>query len=1175
MTTMKTRFKYMVMALLAVMAGAAGCQMNELVPEIVDGRNDGFIDIEFTADIPAMSVVRTRSVDVDGGGIQSLVLFCFDEYNTFITTVRLESKDMSISTPTTGSFSAKVPDNTKIVHFIANQNMTNYPEDKFRNMSEAGVLGLLESSSGRMVYWARFEAKGNIVKEQDSEGNVIYKNFGEELEAYHDNHYPSSNTNLSFIRNHALISIENTTDNLKYFRTEGFKLHNYMAFGTVAPMHPTYGYNYSWAEHTHSSSNEGFVTLPANRTRIGDAVDVRYEATNMSSGSTLYGEFAYECDNPLEDPVSVILYGRNALLNADGTPQTNAAGEIVYGNPAYYRVMLQDSNGDMLKIRRNHQYQINIKGTLRNGHGSYAAATAANAAATNNIWIAIEDKIAEVANADYTLSVARTSYILTGYQEGDAYPINTLNAHFNLTKNQGASVNAADPVKGDISVKWLENFDVAESFVDDGHYSYGGTFTTDNEEFGYKDVPFNGEIRVNLMPLTADEKDQKREGTLLVKYGQLQRKIKVITIKEQKFEPAWVSSQVYSDVTTTTGRAHATLMFTIPETCPKEMFPMKVYISTDELDLRSASGMALPVVKKGDEDYYGAEMTAYAEDENGDFDPDGGKVIGYKYVLDVTGPGMQRVYFENKLNQTPETDSDGKTVYQHGKITIEARHFETMYKTMEFSPSTYSINAPNMYYFNMGESGLNLLDEEVKFVLVPQKKNAPVDFTLSLYKGISGNADNPRTAIEPVTTNKDGISDGSADEMLIYSQHLDGNTGGDCSFKVAREAFWSENGRLHIATVNDGRYRTEGDNKYSFDVSMKTNTAKSAEAIRISTNESGYSYWNVESTDSSTESGVAYTGRVFRSMVFELANYNPFRFAAQVSSDSRTEPYGTVTSDVTEEVEIPFNGPGLEVVNVEFDITSFQSKPQKGANNPVVSVDPFGTVFNVYIEAPMLALDEKLLDEKGLSGKLIKERDGLFAYKVASTYKEEYDASAGYGTSAEIADSGTTTDDNGNTTKHYEAPDQTRDRKVLPFVTSNIVNAGEIKIYTDTTEVGYIPKTFTVSNSPLEGEIYYGDTAVPKGTFIAVEKVSDHTRIATLTVVEDGKYELRLRKEYESAFIWDQTDIQIFWEPRFSNNTSMGVKHQLAEDITLEDLKKSPNITLVPVTEGDSSDSGN
>ena len=73
------------------------------------------------------------------------------------------------------------------------------------------------------------------------------------------------------------------------------------------------------------------------------------------------------------------------------------------------------------------------------------------------------------------------------------------------------------------------------------------------------------------------------------------------------------------------------MMFHIPEDFPEEMFPFDVLVSVNDLDVRNASGMVLPVILKGQE--------GYGED-NG---------IGYKYVLSVSKPGVQRIYLKTIL----------------------------------------------------------------------------------------------------------------------------------------------------------------------------------------------------------------------------------------------------------------------------------------------------------------------------------------------------------------------------------------------------------------------------------------------------------------------------------------------------------------------------------------------
>ncbi len=92
---------------------------------------DGYMALDFKVDVPDMKQVNTRSVDYDGGGIQDLRLFCFGKNGAFISTSKAELKpsgDQSGLNILEGTFSATISEYTRIIHFVANQNMTNFDE---------------------------------------------------------------------------------------------------------------------------------------------------------------------------------------------------------------------------------------------------------------------------------------------------------------------------------------------------------------------------------------------------------------------------------------------------------------------------------------------------------------------------------------------------------------------------------------------------------------------------------------------------------------------------------------------------------------------------------------------------------------------------------------------------------------------------------------------------------------------------------------------------------------------------------------------------------------------------------------------------------------------------------------------------------------------------------------
>lgn len=1007
---MKKRIIYTVVILIGMLAILGACRQDEWQDESLPAAKEGYLALRFTAEIPDMQEVVTRAVDPDGGGVQDMTLFCFDSYGLFISTA---TATLAPTSDLTGTFDAQVPDNTRTIHFLANQNMSEFKEDDFRGKSEAEVMSVLEGSSGRMIYWARFVSQSDTEKiDEQLKGKTI-----------------------EMIRNQAQVSIAgwNTTS----FIVTGFTVVNSNAFGTVAPYHPTKGYDFVWPDEAN------FVTLPLNDAKMSDITDV----------STSEEEYIFECKNTSDDPVSVIIRG-------------HLPGETE-ANDLYYRALLLDDKGEQLLIKRNFHYILNIKGALSYGQKTFETAT--TAPATNNVWISISDEVKSVEDNKYILTVDKTNYILDEEDTGKTYTLT-----YSLKGKNGTTVTDADKP----TISWLDGNRVAGS-------SIGHSFTVTNGTG-------KGEIRISLLPLGNNE---KLEGTLLVKKGKLQRKIKVITIKEQQFTPAWVGTQVWGDINDnnpTENRAHVTVMFTIPETCPEELFPLRVLVSTNELDVRSAAGVALPVINNGDEGYG---------------EPNG---IGYKYVYIADAPGVQRIYFENVLNHGDQ---------EKGKVVIEAEHFETITKTFTYSENQRSITVDGLEEYNAeNPSEENFPDDEtIYYRLVPQKRYANVQFDMVM-KNLAN--DSPINA----ETN---------DEFLLYSQHLDYYKDGeegqagvmafDCTFHEVDESKWGDVGRMLVFKPRKPDNPTAGTGRYS--IYMKTNRTVSAEVVRISSNQQGsLSAWP-------DNNGATYTGNSYRSVTFELANYNPFRFAARVNGK------GTDTSKDQEEKTTPLTWTYApeQKVDIALEITSFAGTDGKSA-------DPFGEAFEIYIDAPMLEIDEARLTACKLNSSKLKADpnvEGRFIYTVDADRETERN----YGSDDVINKDNTS------------GVNQAGERKTLPFKTSSIVSAGDIVISSNKEKVVFFDKTFKVTNTPISGTLKYGtnEQNVPRSAFVSFERTRNGSRIGAVTVTADGQYELRLRKEY--TFNWYTDEVEFHYE-----GTDGTMYHKTYQNLAA--LFASPDVVL-------------
>ncbi len=826
------------------------------------------------------------------------------------------------------------------------------------------------------------------------------------------------NSTVVLLRNQAKMNI--SVDASKGFTLSGWAVVNTNAYGTVAP------YNSETGLFEAPSVNNPFVTAPVDDTRITGYYDVTNEEV----------EYFFESENSEEQPVDVIVKGRQGG-----------------GSDLYYRISVVDEYGNYINLLRNHNYTVNIDGALSYGQPTFEAAL--TAPATNNVWISISDNVPSIYDDNYRLSVDETFVVIAGEEFDDPSDPNVKYLYYTLEK-------LGDKALSQPSVKWLDGNNVASN----------------NFTHNFNTATGRGEL---IIDLTAMGDEQKREGTLLIKSGRLSRRIKVITVKKQKFEPAWITTNVYGG---SVGE-NVTMMFTIPETCPQELFPLDVLISVNELDVRNEAGIALPIIRKG-EPGYGAD--------NG---------IGYKYVYTLNEHGVQRLYLETILKYVA---NDNITV------TIEADHFESLSKTatIRANENRY-ILLHNLRHY----SAVVPADEVLYYHLVPMKKGAIVEFPTHLGEDIVWNTDNTVKSFTPITP-------GDNDEFLLYSEYLDHDTRATLHFDFypVAQSDWSTGGRVYGFKRN-----TNGTPGKGATYHMLTNASRSDEVVRIASNPAGQT--------SVTGTGVC-TGAQYRSAVFELRNFRAFDFSASINGDSD----GTVT--------IPYE-PGISV-NVAFDVTSFKSTIEGAADDDNVSVDPFGTKFKIYIDAPMLEIDETR--NTFAATKFYKDTDGRFVYVVDA----DRDTERTFGSEAASVTDNATIDYIGKTV----TVNQTGERKRLPFKTSEIVSAGTITISSQEDIVVFNKQTFTVMDQVITGTVKYGPDAsnltdVPAGEFLPFEMLPTFNRIGAVTVTSDGNYELRLRSEY--IYYWDTSKIHIQY-------VHDNVVYE-AEFTSLKELYGSPDIKLL------------
>ena len=662
------------------------------------------------------------------------------------------------------------------------------------------------------------------------------------------------------------------------------------------------------------------------------------------------------------------------------------------------------------------------------------------------------------------------------------------------------------------------------------------------------------------------EGNEQQVGSFLIKHGKLQRKVSVYVIKTQYFTPSWISAQVYG-----VADEHVTLMFTVPETCPDALFPFTVLISSNHLDVRSESGQQLPVYIKGEEGYFGQDWEG----------------INYKYAYTVTAPGKHRLHMKAILKHE---DNDVEAVH------LEADFFETITKNVVFSGHNYThrrIFVDGLH--NYGNAYAN--DEELNYMLVPQKRGSPVLFSISLQERQSdGSYKNFNHAADPEKNKYDEFlfytrafsfyDDYFGLDAPIYSQMKD--MAWEAEVITTREDTWSTNGRvMGLRTLNDkatgqGRYGLQEDGSYN--VYMLTNSSYNKDVIRVASNTLANKHLFPTDRDGVAYSG-NYNGNEYRSAIFDVAHYRPFRFAAQVQvyekddkSDMETIPAASdllsneVHADKEENLdEVLLSYKPGQKVDILLDITSF-----KGSDGR--SVHPFGEIFGeefeVYIDAPMLEIDETRLPENWkAANKLRKDPSvpGRFIYTVS---KKRADEKAFGFAEAHNKDAATSRyDDYGGVVPHNNIS-QEGERKCLPFRKTAITSKGDILITSNKEKVVYWDKTFEVKTEHLKGVLKYKkggeEHPVPDDAFIAFVRLRTNARIGVVTLNPStggpGWFELNLRDEYR--FDWEDDPIDLYYKEKSTglvynfNYTEDGVKKSVDLNLLYTMLKNGTPIVL-------------
>ena len=150
---------FSILYILIVSLAVSSCEREEIMPDMPDMK-EGYMPVNFTFSAPDMIEADTKAVDPDGKGVNSMILFCFDNFGIYISYEEVRETEIDHNGAAypylTGTVKeTPIPENTRRIHFIANLNAASFDDTEFKGKSEREVINSLEGSSGMMNYWGK------------------------------------------------------------------------------------------------------------------------------------------------------------------------------------------------------------------------------------------------------------------------------------------------------------------------------------------------------------------------------------------------------------------------------------------------------------------------------------------------------------------------------------------------------------------------------------------------------------------------------------------------------------------------------------------------------------------------------------------------------------------------------------------------------------------------------------------------------------------------------------------------------------------------------------------------------------------------------------------------------------------------------------------------------------
>lgn len=679
-----------ILTVLCILTMLTACA-DEAVVENTTQPMNGDVTICFDMTVPGLAKATRSAVASVDTIVESLHLFLFDHRGGFTKVVEATSvtnptydeektEYTSSSTSGFGTYTATIPGNTSIIHFVANYDYKEegFDENASLGRSENAVMAPLTTSSH--LYWGRYTYK----QIKDGTTAVLYRNYAK----------VTAKVNLD--------TSSESTDQVTAIDILGWTLCYEPMKASVTPFNDNVPDN---PDGTPGDLLDGtpyaftlstpFVTLPAPKaerqmTMTTPEAVAEVLAEKESASNPIHCLFEHTEEG----------YGHElfAIFKLKVTQQVTDGGTKT--TTRYYKIkLLEDTKKEgntviertPYDIIRNHEYIITFKGIEPEGGYGYTAEDGRNeqeairlamiGLPANNSTVDIEMTIPEVQSADYVLRVEGST--IRYYKDITAAntTIDDIIVYF-APLNGNTATSASDLTVSWENTTWESGTEgnipaLTLSATDQPNY-YKISFTTDPFEEGdneYKHYKY-GVIRIT----------EKKEYLL-------SRFVQVFIGDPITFRPLLISSDIPSRTD-----ERLTVVLNVPDLnyLPKELYPIQLTFGSSRVDVEKNLDVEQMKVDFDKADYNNvlqylsknSTSGVWSTTDNGDGTwawTTAGKAVpntwGYKYIYTLESPedaGIHRI----TLRTVTDSITDFKVLLEGKSLVTGTQVFNT--RELEF-----------------------------------------------------------------------------------------------------------------------------------------------------------------------------------------------------------------------------------------------------------------------------------------------------------------------------------------------------------------------------------------------------------------------------------------------------------------------------------------------------------